>query len=147
MAENSTGKQRGKPFEKGQSGNPAGKPKGTKHKATRAAEALLDGEAEALTRKAIERALEGDGVALRLCLERIIPPRKDRPIAFTLPPIEAAADAAVAMGAIVKAVSHGELTPGEAGDIGRLLDTFTRTLEATELEKRLRALEEKAKET
>jgi hypothetical protein len=55
-------------WKKGQSGNPAGPPKGTRHKATIAAEALLDGEVEALTRKAIERALEGDGVALRLCL-------------------------------------------------------------------------------
>jgi Family of unknown function (DUF5681) len=50
-------------WKKGQSGNPAGPPKGTRHKATIAAEALLDGEVEALTRTAIERALEGDGVA------------------------------------------------------------------------------------
>jgi Family of unknown function (DUF5681) len=56
-------------FSKGQSGNPAGKPPGARHRASMAAEALLDGEVQALTRKAIERALEGDGVALRLCLE------------------------------------------------------------------------------
>jgi hypothetical protein len=53
-------------------GNP-GKPKGTRHKATRAALALLDGEAEALTRQAVTMALEGDTTALRLCLERIAP--------------------------------------------------------------------------
>jgi Family of unknown function (DUF5681) len=65
-------------FSKGQSGNPAGKPPGARHRATMAAEALLDGEVQALTRKAIERALEGDGVALRLCLERCRRGRADR---------------------------------------------------------------------
>ena len=56
---------------------------GARHKATVAAEALLDGEAEALTRKAVEMALAGDGTALRLCLDRIIPPRRERPVRFT----------------------------------------------------------------
>jgi hypothetical protein len=69
-AENTAGNQRGRPFKKGRSGNPAGKPKGARHRATVAAEALLDGEAEGLTRKAIEMALAGDGTALRLCLDR-----------------------------------------------------------------------------
>ena len=58
------------------------------------AEALLDGEAEALTRKAIEKALAGDGVALRLCLERVLPARKERPISFSMPAIASADDAA-----------------------------------------------------
>jgi hypothetical protein len=65
---------------KGQSGNPSGRPPGARHKATVAAEALLDGEAEGLTRKALEMALDGDTVALRLCLERILPPRRERPV-------------------------------------------------------------------
>ena len=89
--------QRGKPFRKGASGNPAGKRKGTRHRTTRAVEALLEGEAEDLTRKAIEFAKAGDMAALRLCLERIAPPRKDRPIAFRLRPIKTAAEAAAAM--------------------------------------------------
>ena len=67
-------KQRGRPFKPGQSGNPLGRPKGARNRATIAAEALLDGEAEALTRKAIELALDGDTTALRLCLERLMPP-------------------------------------------------------------------------
>ena len=79
LAENSAKKQRGRPFPKGTSGNPAGKPCGARHRTTRAAELLLDGEARALTRKCIELAKEGDRSALRLCLERIIPPRRDRP--------------------------------------------------------------------
>jgi Family of unknown function (DUF5681) len=64
------------PFEPGRSGNPAGKARGTRNKVTLAIEALLDGEAEALTRKAIEIAKGGDLAALRLCLDRLAPPRK-----------------------------------------------------------------------
>src|SRR5580704_11696466 len=61
---------RGRPFAKGQSGNPAGRRRGCRNKATRAAEAYLDGEAETLARKAVELALAGNALALRLCLER-----------------------------------------------------------------------------
>jgi len=67
-------------FRKGQSGNPAGRRRGVRNKATEAAERLLEGEAEALARKAIERALEGDPTALRLCLDRLIPPRRGRTV-------------------------------------------------------------------
>ena len=87
VGENSARKQRGRPFQPGQSGNPAGKPKGARNRATLAAEALLDGEATALTRKAIELALAGDSTALRLCLERLLPARKERLIEFSLPAI------------------------------------------------------------
>jgi Family of unknown function (DUF5681) len=81
-------------FKKGQSGNPAGKAKGTRNATTLALEALLDGQATALTQKAIDLALTGDMAALRLCLDRILPPRRDRPVTFTLPPINSAQDAA-----------------------------------------------------
>ena len=64
------------PWKPGQSGNPTGRPKGARNKATLAAEALLDGEAEQITRKAIEKAKAGDMVAIRLCLDRIAPPEK-----------------------------------------------------------------------
>jgi hypothetical protein len=77
-----TDTKQGTRFRKGQSGNPSGRPRGARNKTTLAVEALLDGEAEALTRKAIERALEGDTTALRLCLDRLLPPRKGRPVSF-----------------------------------------------------------------
>src|ERR1700693_659671 len=70
-AENTTKEQRGKPFTPGASGNPDGRPKGSRNKSTLALEALLDGQAEALTQKAVELALAGDITALRLCLDRI----------------------------------------------------------------------------
>jgi hypothetical protein len=121
-------------------GNP-GKPKGTRHKATRAALALLDGEAETLTRKAVEIALKGDTTALRLCLERIAPPRKDAPVQFDLPPMQSAADAAKAAGAVLDAVALGDLTPTEGAHIMALVEAYRRTLETTELEARVVALE------
>ena len=121
-------------------GNP-GKPRGTRHKATQAVLALLDGEAEALTRKAVEMALAGDGAALRLCLERIAPPRRDAPVTFEMPRMETARDAATAAGAVLEAVAEGELTPTEGAHIMGLVETFRRTLETSELEARVAALE------
>lgn len=128
-------------FQPGQSGNPAGKAEGTRNATALALEALLDGEAEALTRRAIEMALEGDGPAMRLCLDRLLPPRKDRPISFDMPPIETTDDLPRATGAIVAAVAAGELTPGEAAELSKRLDVHVRAIEATELHRRLAALE------
>ncbi len=119
----------------------AGKPRGTRHKATQAALALLEGEAEALSRKAIEMALAGDSVALRLCLDRIAPSRKDSPVVFPMPRMTNARDAAEAAGAVLEAVSEGDLTPSEAAQVMGLVDSYRRTLEVTELEARVAALE------
>ena len=121
-------------------GNP-GKPRGARHRATQAALALLDGQAEALTRKAVDMALGGDGAALRLCLERIAPPRKDAPVAFALPPMTCARDAAQAAAAVVGAVSEGELTPAEGAHVMALVEAWRRTVETTEIEARIAALE------
>src|SRR5579872_4703899 len=79
-------------FVKGHSGNPCGRPPGIRNYATMAAEAMLDGEAEALTRKALDLALEGDTAALRLCLDRIVAPRRERAVSFAMPAIRDAAD-------------------------------------------------------
>lgn len=142
-AENAPKMQRGRPWPKGVSGNPAGKPRGTRHHATRAAEALLDGEAEQLTRAAIDLALGGDLTALRLCLDRLIPPRRERVVSFPMPQLSSAADATKVMAAIAQAVGNGELTPGEAAELARLVETYVKALETTDLEARLEALEER----
>ena len=131
---------RGRAFEPG---NP-GKPKGTRHRVTRAAEELLDGEAEALTRKAVAMALSGDTTALRLCLERIAPPRKDRPVSFALPELRTAANAVTASAALLEAVASGELTPLEAAELSKLVANFVEALKASDLEERLLALEAEA---
>ena len=128
-------------FQKGQSGNPLGKPKGARHRVTVAAETLLEGEAEAITRKAIELAKGGDGPALRLCMDRILPARRDRPIFFNLPPLTKAADAVEANAALVAAVAAGKLTPSEAGDLSKLVEGYVRAVEATDILDRLAKLE------
>jgi len=122
------------------SGNP-GKPKGSRHRATQAVQALLDGEAQAITQKAVQMALEGDGAALRLCLERIAPPRRDAPITFALPPMSTAHDVAKAAASVLASVADGDMTPTEGAHVMVLIETYRRTLEVTELESRIAALE------
>ncbi len=120
--------QRGRPFKPGQSGNPKGRPKGARNRATLAAEALLDGEADGLTRKAIELGLAGDTAALRLCLERILPPRKERPVPVRLPMIQSEADAARALNEVLGAVSRGVITIQEAAALTELVETCQRAV-------------------
>jgi|SRR5271169_5111531 len=134
---NNAAKTRGRPFAAGN----AGRPKGARHRATVAAEALLDGEAEGLTRKAIELALAGDTIALRLCFDRILPPRRERPMEFSFPALRSAADMAAAMAATIGAAAAGEITLGEAAEFAKLLETHMRALVTTEFEQRLRCLE------
>lgn len=121
-------------------GNP-GKPKGARHKATRAALKLLDGEAKAVTRKCIDRALEGEPTALRLCIERLAPVRKDTPVNFELPRIGSAREAANAAAAILDAVANAQLTPIEGAQVMGLVETFRRTLESSEFEQRIADIE------
>ena len=121
-------------------GNP-GRPKGARHKTTLAIEALLDGEAEALTRKTIELAKAGEMSALRLCLERIAPARKDAPVRFNLPAINSAQEAAQAASAVLVAVSDGDITPGEGAAVMALIEQYRRALEASDFEARISALE------
>ena len=129
-------------WKKGQSGNPNGRAAGSRNRATLAIEALLEGEGEALTRKAIELAKAGDMQALRLCMDRLAPPRKDSPVAFDLPEIKTLNDAVPAMGALVKAVGRGELTPAEAAELTKMVQAFAKIIETVELEDRVRKLEE-----
>jgi hypothetical protein len=130
---------RGRPFAKGRSGNPAGRRLGSRNKTTMAAQALLAGEAEALTRKAVEAALAGDPTAMRLCLERILP--RERAVEFALPAIKSASDIAEAMGAVTAALAGGLITPGEAQAIARVFTTFVQTIETSDFDHRLQTLE------
>lgn len=129
-------------FAKGFAPNPAGKPKGTRHHATRIAEALIDGQGELPVQKAIEMAMRGEPTAMRLCLDRLIAPRKERPVSFALPRIETAADIVSATNAIAAAVASGELTPGEAANLSSLVAHVGKAIELTELEARLALVEQ-----
>jgi hypothetical protein len=133
---------RGGRFSKGRSGNPAGRPRGCRDHVNRAARLLLAGEGEALTRKAVELALAGDAAALRLCLERIVGPYRERAVEFMMPRIRNAAGLAGAMAAVADGVAEGAVTPARGDAIGPgLRGLCPRGREATEFERRLRALE------
>jgi hypothetical protein len=136
-------KTAGRPFEKGRSGNPAGRPRGARNRATRAMQQALEGEAQALTRKAVELALDGNTTALRLCLDRLLAPRRDRSAPLELPPVEGAGGLAGAMAAIVAAAGNGEISSAEAGGWARLVDIFLKALETHDFEQRLDALEKR----
>ena len=104
-------KRRGRPFEKGNSG----RPRGSRNKVTVALEQLLEGQAEAVVAKVVEKALEGDRMAMRLVFERLMGSRHQRPLAdLDLPPIKSAADGAAVASAVLAAAASGKITPGEA---------------------------------
>ena len=138
---NVPGRGRGRPFEKGRSGNPRGQRRGSRNEATLAAEALLAGESEALTRKAVEMALAGDPTAMRLCMERVLAPCRERTVEFSLPALKVtgigeafgptAQDISLATNAVTSALARGEITPAEAEKIAGVVDTFVRAIEAT----------------
>ena len=132
---------RGRPFRKGESGNPAGRPLGSRNRSILAAQLLLEGEAAALTRKALDLALAGDPVALRLCLSRIVAPRRDRTVEFVMPPIRDTADLAAAMIAVAAAVANGIVTPREGYELAQMVETAIRAIEAGDFERRLQRAE------
>jgi len=135
---------RGEPWPPGQSGNPGGRITGSRNRATKFAEALLDNDVEILVRQAIDRALKGDPVALKLCLERILAPRRQERVRFELPKLEKPEDPAKALAAVAAAVAAGDLTPTEGRDLTALVEGFIRALMAHDIEQRLSALEEYA---
>jgi hypothetical protein len=129
------------PFEKGESGNPAGRPRGARNQATLLIQNLLADDAEAIGRKAIEMAKSGDLAAIRLCMDRLAPARKDEPVAYELPPIEKPADSVAATASIVAAVAAGELTPSQAAELCKVIDVYVRALESKGFDERLTKLE------
>jgi len=128
-------------FKKGKSGNPSGRPRGSLNKSTLAVQTLLDGEAENITRKAIELAQEGDTTAMKLCLERIIPAKKDSPVTFRLPAIKSADDVIRVQAGILREVSKGEMTPMEASRISAVIGELREAFVVQVLENRISMLE------
>jgi hypothetical protein len=132
------------PFAKGHSGNPAGRPPGTRNKSTILLQSLLEGDGEKIAKKAIQMAKDGDRAAMRICMDRLVPLRKHDPVTCELPPLDKAADTVAAMATIARAVAAGDLTPSEAGQMAKVVDVYVRALAANEFDDRLTALESTA---
>lgn len=139
-ATNNGEKSRGRPFQPGNPGGP-GRPEGSRNKATLALDGIADGEAEAVLRKTIEAAKEGDLRACELILSRVWPARKGRPVSLALPDATDAAGVSLALAKVIEAVAGGEITTDEAQGIAAVLETRRRSLELIDLEKRIATLE------
>jgi len=133
---------RGRPFPPGNSGGP-GRPKGSRNQITRA-QRLLDQYAESIMRKCIFDALKGDPTSKRLCIERIMPVRREAYVRLKkLLPVETLNDVKAASNLVWKAVSSGQITPAEAEAMSTFLEKLRKTIEVTDLETRLEQLEGK----
>lgn len=137
-----TGRNQDGTFAKGQSGNPNGRPKGSLNNSTKIAITLFENEIEGIARTAISMALNGDIQAIKLILERIVPPRKERFIDLSLPAIKNAQDILSVNKYVVGAVTNGELTTSEGHNIMAILENLRKTIETEELEQRINMLEE-----
>lgn len=133
---------RGKPFQKGMSGNPRGKSPGTRNATTLATEALLDGARLSLTQKLIDKAHDGDMAAMRLVAPHILPPSPERKLNFKLPPLKSAADAVHAISRIAEGVGQGDLSESEARTLNGLVHTFLEARAHIDFEQRVTKLEE-----
>jgi hypothetical protein len=127
------------PFSSGQSGNPAGRPRGSRNKSTVIVEKLLDDSAGELTQAAIDQATGGDPAALRACLDRVTPRLRHRPLDFDLPDLVTLADTPGAINAIAQGLARGDLDLEEAAALMRAVREFTLALAAVERDKRAAA--------
>jgi Family of unknown function (DUF5681) len=128
-------------WKKGASGNPSGRPSGSRNRSTLFFEELLSGQGEALIQKGIELSLKGDTRALGICWDRLLPPRKERVIQLSLPSVADAATVSAALALVVAAVGEGRITPGEAECVARVLETQMRVVEFAALAERVAELE------
>ena len=140
-AEKAAPKQRGRPFRKGQSGNPAGKASGTRNRVTQLVEGMIEGKAEALTQRALLCAMSGDSTLLKALLDRLAPPRKERPVTIELPALTSPADGPRIAAELLGRAAAGDITPSEAQALAALLEVYRKQSELADIEARLRALE------
>src|SRR5262249_9272854 len=128
-------------FQQGQSGNPAGRPRGALNRATMTAQELLSARVERIAGKLIELAEGGDMRAIRVCMDRLVPVIKHQPIAVEMPPIENAAGSVEAVASIAAAVAAGELTATEAAELAKVVDGYVGALATRGVDERLSQLE------
>lgn len=137
-----SGKRAG-PWKPGQSGNPKGRPPGSRNRATLLALAAMEGDLTEIVGVVLAAARGGDLIAARLVLERLVPPMRDRPVTLDLPDTSTLEGVSAAQAALVAAVATGELTPAEADTLAGIVDARRKAMETEELDARVRALEAK----
>jgi hypothetical protein len=125
------------PYTKGQSGNPSGRPPGIKDRRVETRE-LFESRQVELIEKAIDMALQGDTRALRMCLDRIVPPIKDAPIQVVLDGYTLADQAR----SVLTLVAEGEHSVQDVAQLMSVLATMARVIDVDEFERRLTALEQ-----
>ena len=142
-AETTGPKQTGRRFTKGTSGNPKGRPRGSRHTALLALDAIGAEGAEDVLRSVVVAAKGGDTRAADLILRRLWPERRGRPVQMHLPPIAVPGDIVAALGAVAEHVAAGELSPEEGAAVAGILEAQRRAVETVEMEARITALEQK----
>jgi len=138
----SNGRKADGTFVAGNNANPAGRPKGSRHKISLLAEKLMSDDVEGVVKSVVSAAKNGDMTAARLILERVSPPRKDTPISIELPDINSIDDVSTAMALVVKSAANAEIGLSEADALTKLLQGYADALHAKELEARISALEQ-----
>jgi len=128
-------------FKPGQSGNPKGRPIGSKDKRSEF-RGLLQSNADKLVKKAVEMALNGDSTAMRLCLERIVPPYKARAENTSIGPLNGSLTAQGQ--AIIEKMGNGDISPDETAAMLQALAAQAKITEIDDLEKRISKLEERS---
>lgn len=134
-------KPRGRPFERGVSGNPAGRPRGARNNSTLLAQALVADATDELVQKFIAEARNGNMPALLLAMKRILPSCRPPPLEFRLPPLDSPADAVRAIKCILAGLAAGELTESELKTLVGLVETYLKAHHETETDRRLTAIE------
>ena len=132
---------RGKPFEPGNKLG-RGRPRGRRNKTT-LAQQLLDSHAESLVRKCLVSALQGDSKAMQLCMDRVIPARRELPVKIGKLSLGTAAELSQASELVTQKVAAGQVTPSQGHAIAELIERRRKVLETEDLERRLQALEGK----
>lgn len=127
-------------FQPGVSGNPRGRPRGSRDKRTVLRE-RLQAHADEILDRVVELAKQGDPVALRLAVDRLVTPVREDPVRFPLPPIARAEDCAAAQAAVLAALAEGALLPSEADTLTRLIESLRRAFETGDLATRLERIE------
>lgn len=123
-------------FQKGKSGNPSGKPRGAKDKRT-ALRSLLEPHREALVKVAVDKALGGDGAALRICLDRLIAPIRGNPVSIG----NLSGTLSERGDQVMEAIANGNISAEEAASLMSVIQMQARIIEADEFDKRLAAVE------